>query len=470
MRPALAPFLLLAALATAQAPAPEVAVRTEVSESLDLLCVAARFAGFEEYQPRTPESGYSKAIAANFEGQSEHDLVQRLRVLRSEKGIGYDAVAGLAVHVGPLPGLEERCALDPRPPMLDARWDGADVKGLVALLRDFATRGDAAKFFDGWREHHREAERRLAAQLARSKALPWFDAFFGKRAGASCIAQVGLLCGGHNYGVSIRFADGRPDELRPVFGCWKFDEQGLPVFGDEMLSLFVHELCHAYTNPIVERHAKVLQDAGNRLFAAKAAAMRRQAYGNAHTVLCETFVRACVIRCMYDTEGEAAGRRQERFEVQKHFPWTVELAALLREYQADRTKYSDFDAFVPRMAEALDRIAAALADAPQPPEVVRTDPADGSADVDPARTSITIEFDRPMRDQSWSVVGTKAELPAITGKPFYDRVRRVLTLPVQLEPGRTYRIRLNDEVRTGFQAENGAVLLPVVVEFRTRAK
>ena len=469
MKAALLACLLFATSALGQAPgAPP--VRAEVSHAMELLCVAARFAGFEEYQPRKPESGYSKAIAAHFEALEGHALVERLEVLRREKGIAYDAVAQLAVHLGPLPTLEEHCALEPRPAMLDERWDGSDPRGVAKLLRDFAKEGNAAAFFEQWADHHRKAEARLAAQLSRSKALPWFDTFFGARAGATCTAQVGLLCGGHNYGVSIQYPDGRPDELRPVFGCWRFDEEGLPVFGDEMLSLFVHELCHAYTNPIVERHAKVLQDAGNRLFAAKAAAMRRQAYGNAHTVLCETFVRACVIRCMYDTEGEAAGRRQERFEVQKHFPWTVELAALLREYQADRTKYPDFDAFVPRMAEALDRIAAALADAPQPPEVVRTDPADGSADVDPARTSITIEFDRPMRDQSWSVVGTKAELPAITGKPFYDRVRRVLTLPVQLEPGRTYRIRLNDEVRTGFQAENGAVLLPVVVEFRTRAK
>lgn len=468
MRSPIPALLLLTSLATAQAPAAEVPVRAEVSEALELLCVASRFAGFEEYQPRKPESGYSKAIAAHFDWQRNHDLVQRLRMLRREHGIGYDAVAGLAVHLGPLPGLEERCALEPRPPMLDARWDGADVRGVANLLRDFATRGDAVKFFDGWREHHRQAQGRLATQLARSKALPWFDAFFGARAGASCTAQVGLLCGGHNYGVSIRFVDGTPDELRPVFGCWKFDDQGLPVFGDEMLSLFVHELCHAYTNPIVERHAKRLEDAGKRLFAAKAEVMRRQAYGNGRTVLCETFVRACVIRCMYDTEGEAAGKQQERIEQQKHFPWAVGLAELLKEYQANRSTYADFDAFVPRIAEALDAVAADLAAAPPAPTVVRVVPASGSADVDPATTVVTVVFDQPMKDQSWSVVGTKTDLPRITGKPSYDRACKVLTLPVALEPGRSYRLGLNDVERTGFQSAQGVPLAPVVVEFRTR--
>ena len=469
MRAALLACLLFATSALGQAPgAPP--VRAEVSHAMELLCVAARFAGFEEYQPRKPESGYSKAIAAHFEAQKGHALVKRLEVLRREKGIAYDAVAQLAVHLGPLPTLEERCALEPRPAMLDERWDGSDPRGVAKLLRDFAKEGNAAAFFEQWADHHRKAEARLAAQLSRSKALPWFDTFFGARAGATCTAQVGLLCGGHNYGVSIQYPDGRPDELRPVFGCWRFDEEGLPVFGDEMLSLFVHELCHAYTNPVVDRHLARLEDAGRRLFAAKAEVMRRQAYGNGRTVLCETFVRACVIRCMYDTEGEEAGRLQERIEQQKHFPWAAGLAELLKEYQADRKTYADFDAFVPRIAEALDEVAVALASAPPAPTVVRVVPAPGSVDVDPATTVVTVEFDRPMKDQSWSVVGSKADLPSITGKPSYDRARKVLTLPVALEPGRSYRFGLNDGQRNGFQSEQGVPLAPVLVEFRTRAR
>jgi hypothetical protein len=458
-------LLLLAAPTRAQS-APVAAV---VHEPLEVLCLAARFAGFDEYQPHRSKPAYGAEAEAHFARAKDHAVVQRLRALRSSHGIGYDAIAGLAVHLGPLPDLAPRTPLAPRPAMLDARWDGADVEGFVALLRDFAQKADASTFFAQRREFHAEAAHRLAARLADSKALPWFDAFFGKRAGASCAAVVGLLCGGHNYGVSVQHADGKPDELRPVFGCWRFDAEGLPTFGEELLPLFVHELCHSYTNPVVERHLARLQRPGDALFAAKAQAMRNQAYTNGRTVLCETFVRACVIRCLADTDGAAAAKRQAALETRNHFPWAAEVAARLGEYQADRAKYPDFDAFVPRLAEALDAIVAKLpaADAAAP-QLVAMSPSNGAADVDPATTELTFTFDQPMRDQSWSVVGSAQDTPTIPGKPRYDEKRTTLTLPVQLQPGRTYRFALNSADKQGFVSAKGAALAPTAITFATR--
>lgn len=459
---------LVVSMASSLAQAPT--IRAEVHEPLELLCMVARLAGHEEYQQHRSDPAYGREAMAHFEGQKEHAAVQRLRELRQSHGISYDAIAGLAVHLGPMPDLAPRTPFSPRPPMLDARWDGADVEGFVVLLRDFAKASDAAKFFAAHAELYREAESRLSARLSQSKALPWLDTFFGKRDGASCTPVVGLLCGGHNYGVSVQHTDGKPDELRPVFGCWRFDSEGKPEFGEEMLPLFVHELCHSYANPIVERHLSRLRAAGDALFLANERVMRRQAYANGRTVLCETFVRACVIRCMADTEGEAAGKRQARAERKDHFVWADEIAALLVEYQNDRKQYVDFDAFVPRIAEALDAIAAkSKAEADRAPRLVSMMPANGSSDVDPAMTELVITFDRPMRDQSWSVVGNPADTPKVTGSPRYDAARKALTIPVQLEPGSSYRFSLNSGEKRGFQSEDGVALEPVEVRFATRA-
>lgn len=453
--------------AAAVAPAAP-AVVARVHEPLELLCVVARFAGHPEYQPRRPEPAYGAAVAEHFAAGKEHAAVARLRELRAAHGISYDAIASLAVHLDGLPALSPRTPLVPRPPMLDARWEGADAPGFVALLADFAATTDAATFFAGRRDYYAEVERRLAAQLAESKALPWFDAFFEARAGATCVAIAGLQCGGHNYGVSVQYPDGRPDELRPVFGCHRFDGEGIPRFTRDLLPLFVHELCHSYTNPLVEAHAERLAAAGERLFLVKAPQMRRQAYTNGRTVLAETFVRMCVIRCMYDTEGEAAGKRQEVAEARDHFPWTVELAALLLEYQKDRAKYPTFAAFVPVLAEHLDRIAAGLAIPAAAPVLVAMTPANGSDAVDPSRTELVFTFDRPMRDQSWSVVGSPQDTPKVTGKPRYDRERKVLTLPVALEPGRAYRFWLNQGSKQGFVSADGVALESVEVRLQTR--
>ena len=459
---------LVVSMASSLAQAPT--IRAEMHEPLELLCMVARLAGHEEYQQHRSDPAYGREAMAHFESQKEHAAVKRLRELRQSHGISYDAIAGLAVHLGPMPDLAPRTPLSPRPPMLDARWDGADADGFVVMLRDFAKASDAAKFFAAHTELYREAESRLSMRLSHSKALPWFDVFFGKRDGASCTPVVGLLCGGQNYGVSVQHTDGKPDELRPVFGCWRFDSEGKPEFGDEMLWIFAHELCHSYTNPIVERHLARLKKAGDALFLLNERAMRRQAYASSRIVLCETFVRACVIRCMADTEGAVAGQRQAKVEEKNHFPWAAEIAALLVEYQNDRKRYGDFDAFVPRIAEALDAIAAkSKPEADRAPRLVSMTPENGASDVDPAMTELVITFDRPMRDQSWSVVGKPADTPKVTGSPRYDAARKVLTIPVQLESGRSYRFSLNSGEKRGFQSEDGVALEPVEVRFATRA-
>lgn len=446
------------------------ALRVEVRPQVELVTLVARMAGFEEFAMANSRSPYAAAIEAHFAPLSDHPAVEHLRTLRRERGVSYDALPSLAVHLGPPPDFAELVPFDAAPERLDARW-GNQARVFVEHLRDFARAGRAQEFFDGQRAHYAEVAARLSARLVTSPALPWFDAFFGERPGARYVAIAGLLCGGGNYGVGVRGIAEGAEEITPVFGCWKFDDGGLPVFDNAYLPTFVHELCHSYTNPIVDRHLPLLEPLGRRLFAAGPAHMQRQGYSNGRTVLYETFVRACVVRCRTDTEGAQGGDEQARYETKRHFTWVPALAEALREYQADRKRYPTLDAFVPRLARELEQQLPALEAARQPaPLLVASTPADGARDVAPTLTELTFTFDRPMRDQAWSVVGSSTDLPQITGSPHYDTERRVLTLPVRLEPGRTYRVGLNSGANQAFQSQDGVPLEPRVIEFTTAGK
>jgi hypothetical protein len=391
-------------------------IEVTVDHEVELLSLVARFAGFREYAMLNSRSPYSEAIEAQFAALREHPAVEHLRALRTRDGVSYDAVASLALHLGPLPELAERVAFDAvapdgAPPFesrLDARWGGAQAREFVALLRDFAVEGRAMEFFASRAAYFEEVERRLAARLAESVALPWFDTFMGGRQGAVYRAIPGLLCGGQNYGAGVRFPDGAAEEITPIFGCSSFDTEGFPVFGEQYLPLFVHELCHSYTNPVVDRHFEQLAPLGERLFAARAERMRRQSYGSGRIVLYETFVRACVVRCRADTEGAQAGAEQAAKEVEAHFTWVPALAGALTEYSADRERFPTLATFMPRLTEVLaaevstvERDAAAAAT----PMLVSANPGNGAVDVDPALKELTFTFDGPMLDRSWSVVG-----------------------------------------------------------------
>jgi hypothetical protein len=171
---------------------------------------------------------------------------------------------------------------------------------------------------------------------------------------------------------------------------------------------------------------------------------------------------------MYDTEGEAAGKRQALAETRAHFVWVPELAELLKEYQADRARWPTLAEFVPRIRERLQELAAALPKPANAPRLVAMVPANGADAVDPSTTELTFSFDMAMQDESWSVVGSAADLPKITGSPRYDRARQTLTLPVALAPGRSYRFWLNRDDKDGFRSREGVPLPPVEVTFRTK--
>jgi hypothetical protein len=170
------------------------------------------------------------------------------------------------------------------------------------------------------------------------------------------------------------------------------------------------------------------------------------------------------------TQGAAKAKEQARAEEARGFRWTSALADLLAEYERDRKTYPDLDAFAPRLiAFFVAEAASHEASEENSPEVVSIEPGNGATDVDPSASVIKVTFDRPMKNLSWSVLGDGPQFPTANGEPSYDRERKVFSLPVKLEPGKTYHFGLNGPSNYGFQSEDGVPLPPIVVSFTTRS-
>jgi hypothetical protein len=229
----------------------------------------------------------------------------------------------------------------------------------------------------------------------------------------------------------------------------------------------VHEFCHSYCNPVVDAHLKELLPAGERMYALVEAPMREQAYGNARTLLCESLVRASVVRYVAATKDQLAVATELVEQEGRSFLWIRGLADALAAYEQQRQEYKTLDAYAPKLAAFFAEAAAKLeADMAKKPHVTGMVPANGQQDVDPRTTAIVVTFDRPMRDQSWAVVGGGEHFPK-TGKPSYDQDRKVLTIPVELKPDWQYEFWLNRGKYDSFRSADGESLQPVRVTFRT---
>jgi RNA polymerase sigma-70 factor (ECF subfamily) len=106
-----------------------------------------------------------------------------------------------------------------------------------------------------------------------------------------------------------------------------------------------------------------------------------------------------------------------------------------------------------------------------PPVVVKTTPAAGTVDVDPGLSSIEVVFSKKMDDGGWSIVqSSRRTMPTVDGKPRFDEGRTTCTIPVKLEPGRSYALWINSERFGNFKDRDGRSAIPYLLVFDTKGK
>ena len=445
-------------------------LRVVVDPRVELMSLIFRLAGNREYNMARVES-YAEDAEKQFGKFRDHAVVNLAQELRGTHGVSYDAVMSMAVHLTDAEHLKLKVPLQPWPEGLDKRWTAPDVGNFLAAAQQFVKDSSFQEFLDQHRPLYQTTVARMQTLMEKEGHLEWFDAYFGQRPQAGFTVALGLLNGGGCYGPHVRAADGR-EELYCVLGVWQTDKQGLPEFTPNVLDTVVHEFCHSYANPLIGRHQAELSASGEALFAQVAARMRSQAYGSAHTMLCESLVRACTVRYLRQYEGEEAARLAIRAEKGKGFLWMQEMSDLLGEYEAHREQYPTLEDFSPRLvaffAESAKNFPQTQNDlAGKRPKVVSMIPANRAQDVDPGLTAIQVVFDRPMANKSWSLVGGGPHCPKTGEDAHFDAQRKTWTVPVELKPDWSYEFMLNSETYDAFRSEDGVPLEPVSVTFKT---
>jgi hypothetical protein len=105
-----------------------------------------------------------------------------------------------------------------------------------------------------------------------------------------------------------------------------------------------------------------------------------------------------------------------------------------------------------------------------PPRVLTTSPAKGDT-VAPGPFLLTVTFDGPMTDGSYSFTRTSPETyPDCAYPPSLSRDRRTFTLRCKAAAGRNYEIWFNHPPYMNFRGVNGVSSAPYQLLFRTRAR
>lgn len=336
---------LLTMSATAQ-------VKVEVSETVELMAILSRTAGFEEFSGNYAGQ-YSKDTEAWFASYKNHPTVAYYQDIRAKQNIAYERVTNMAVHLdiekGKLKLIGDRKELT-------NGWQNVDLDDFVKRLNKFYTDTRFHEFFEQHQAFYDEYLKAYEANVAVNIHPEWYSHFYN---GTEPTEQFRIIIvfsyGSTNNGVS-RQLPGQPRELFAVCGYRLNPTTGTPYYD---ASLPIHEFSHPYVNPLLDNatNAATMQAPGQKLLQLAQSAMETQHYPEWQIVINESIVRAAVVLYMHEQ-----GFQQQMvlnvlaFQMMNEgFPWTLDVVSALNYYAAHRDQYKTLNDFYPEIARSLDK-------------------------------------------------------------------------------------------------------------------
>ena len=336
-------FALLTISAMAQ-------IKSEASETVELMGILSRTAGFQEFS-NDLAGQYSKDTEAWFAQYREHPTVSYYKELRAKNGIAYDRVTNMAVHLEIEKG---KVKLIGNRDELTGGWQNVDLDDFIKRLDKFYADSRFHEFFEQHQSFYNDFLQAYDKNIIPIKP-EWYSQFYN---GAAPTEQfriiIGFTYGTTNNGAS-RQLPGQPHEVFAVCGYNLNPRTGRLLFDT---SLPLHEFNHSFVNPLLDNgdNAKAMQEVGQRLFQSSKAAMEQQHYDDWHIVINESLVRAAVIIYFYENGFNQFAMNMLNIEtMQNGFPWMLDVVSALRYYATHREQYSTLNDFYPEIARFLNK-------------------------------------------------------------------------------------------------------------------
>ena len=334
-------------------------VEAEVSETVELLSIISRTAGYQEYN-MDMGGQYIEDVKTWFDQYKDHPTVSYFKSLRDNYHIAYNAPASLAVSLEIDGG---KIHMAGKKELLDNRWFNVDLDDCVTRLNQFYNDTRFHEFYEQHQAFYHDILRQYNTNVMQYFHQDWYARFYGEEPSEKYRVIIGFTNGGQNYGAD-REVPGMPKESFSICGYWIHPQQDYgSVLDPENVRKYaaptlIHEFNHAFVNPLIEqeKNAKVLGDIPQRLLDQNSNIMQQQAYPVGKTVFNESIVRAATIVYMLDNGFSDEEVREEMMDqLTRGFTWMPELVTALRHYNSHRNKYPTLNAYYPEIAKVLNK-------------------------------------------------------------------------------------------------------------------
>jgi hypothetical protein len=421
-----------------------IGISAKVDEKSELLSIVFKLAGANEYSwGRVPE--YNSSTDKHFEGFKNHEAVRLAKRLRKLKGISYDAVMSIAIH---LEVVDSKLQLNPNfsEKSIDKRWSKKDVDTFVSALNKFYVDSDFRQFFDSNSELYDQTVKNFDAVL-NTINFDWFNSFFGVEPDDNYFIILNLSNGPANYGPKTTDINGF-EKKYAIIGVGLVDSLGIPYFSNRFIPTIIHEFCHSFCNQLIDSKSKELERSGKMIYSKVEKQMRNQAYGTYRTMQYEYLVRASVIKYIEHTDSNKINLNQSKAdEIGKGFYFINDLVEQLSVYELNRERYESLEKFMPEIVSLFDSISnnytaiysALLSNCPK----IEFSSIINGSKINPSSNEFIIKFNQPMDTSSYGFgygKGGEKNFPKFENIEWTDD--RTIKASFALERNKKYTLRL----------------------------
>ena len=158
-----------------------------------------------------------------------------------------------------------------------------------------------------------------------------------------------------NYGLTITKADNSKEYIS-IIGATSSWWREVPRFSDNwIIPTIVHEFCHSYINPLVDKNYEKLSTASENMYRN----CQPEDYTSNRIMLYEYLVRASTIRYL-SANNYLKAKSQIWKDKKRGFPAIEGLVELLEVYETNRDKYVTMSDFMPLVIDYFDTYAKTL--------------------------------------------------------------------------------------------------------------
>jgi len=416
-----------------------------IDKRVELLSIVFRLAGNPEYNYQTFPL-YTEKIEAYFGKYKKHKLIRFIQKKLHKRGIAYDAVMQMAIHITQPPEMQPLVPFTDEIP--ENRWGKKNAVKFLKLLNEFYTDARCEDFFEENAGLYQKVEQRFYT-MYKEIDLDWYQRFYGIPPENLFEIIIGLGNGPGNYGPKLILPN-KHETVYAIMGIYEVDEQGLPIyFSKGYLPILIHEFNHSFVNKTVEKFHNELQKAGEILYEKVLPEMQRQAYGNWQTLFNESVVRAAVIIYMKEHNyDEKSINKEMTRQLNRGFYWMEGLVKELENYEQNRKQYPDLESFMPKIVKFFNKTTTQIDELKQKiekkrPVIVSIKPfVNNESQVDYHIKQIIVTFDKEIQNKRLKILSGEKTFPEITHTTL-SKDQKSFIMDVKLQPDTEYQLILS---------------------------